>query len=318
MACGPAIKHRLSNVKKWGRVAKVHQLLLVFLFLIAGCGGSGVNEPTTTTDTGNETSTVSESNITTEIPSREGPIGVVAIGHSALTGEGAATGGSDAKEFSWATGSHPDVNSVYARLVATDAAYEGNVANTATGGAASSALAAQAEQALSQVPMPALAIVATVDGDIRCDGTDRENLAAFGTAVEDALTVFADGSPETKVIIVSQFGRPSGYATMLEELGATDRETGTGMCDMFDPSTGARSEEHVETLTGIIEAYEAEASRVCERFPNCFTDGGLLATLVENPDFYSDDLNHLNARGQAWIAESIWLVVADALGFPSD
>jgi hypothetical protein len=209
------------------------------------------------------------------------------------------------------------VNSIYARLVAADPAYKGHVANAATGGAPSSALAAQAEQVLSQVPRPALVIVATVDGDIRCDGTDSDNVATFGSAVHDAFAIIADTSPETKIVIVSQRGRPTGYAAMLEELDETERETGSGVCDMFDPSTGARDEKHIGTLTDIIEAYEAEASRVCDEFPTCFTDGGLLATLEENPDFYADDLNHLNAQGQAWMAESIWPVVADAMGMSS-
>jgi hypothetical protein len=292
-------------------------LLVACLIAVSACG-NGINEPSTSTVVDNDASTVPESTTTTEASSNEGPIGVVAIGHSVLTGEGAGPGGSEAKEFSWATGTHPDVNSIYARLVAADAAYEGKVANSAMGGASSSALAAQAEQVLSQVPEPALAIVATVDSDIRFDGTDSDNVAAFGSAVNDALTIIADASPETKVIIISQRGRPSGYAAMLEALEATDRETGSGMCDMFNPSTGVRDEEHIGTLTEIIVAYEAEASRVCDEFPNCFTDGGLLATLDENPDFYSEDLNHLNAQGQAWIAQSIWPLIADALGMSAD
>ena len=84
----------------------------------------------------------------TTLPSTgDGPVGVIAIGHSGLTGENSDPDrpGQPALENSWATGTNPDVNSIYLRLVAARPETEGHVANTAEGGAPASRLADQAE-----------------------------------------------------------------------------------------------------------------------------------------------------------------------------
>ena len=75
------------------------------------------------------------------------PVGVIAIGHSGLTGEGSdpSRPGQVALENSWATGTSPQVNSIYRRLVAVRPETEGHVANTAEGGASASTLFAQAQ-----------------------------------------------------------------------------------------------------------------------------------------------------------------------------
>jgi hypothetical protein len=97
------------------------------------------------------------------------PVGVIAIGHSGLTGENSdpSQPGQVALENSWATGTSPQVNSIYRRLVAVRQDTDGHVANTAEGGAPASTLAAQAQRALETVAAPALVVVQTIDGDIR-------------------------------------------------------------------------------------------------------------------------------------------------------
>jgi lysophospholipase L1-like esterase len=104
------------------------------------------------------------------------PVGVIAIGHSGLTGENSDPKHprQEAKENSWATGTAADVNSIYTRLIAIRAETEGHVANTAQGGAVARSLSSQATAALAVVPRPALVIIQTIDNDIRCDGTDRQ------------------------------------------------------------------------------------------------------------------------------------------------
>ena len=66
----------------------------------------------------------------------DGPVGVIAIGHSGLTGENSdpARPGQPALENSWATGTNPEVNSIYLRLIEVHPETEGHVANTAVGG----------------------------------------------------------------------------------------------------------------------------------------------------------------------------------------
>ena len=79
----------------------------------------------------------------------EGPVGVIAIGHSGLTGENSDPDRpfQRALENSWATGTNPEVNSVYLRLIEVRPETEGHVANTADGGAVAAKLASQASRA---------------------------------------------------------------------------------------------------------------------------------------------------------------------------
>src|SRR5688572_30402943 len=73
---------------------------------------------------------------TTMPGSSDEPVGVIAIGHSGLTGENSDSERpfQPALENSWATGTNPEVNSIYLRLSEVHPETEGHVANTAVGG----------------------------------------------------------------------------------------------------------------------------------------------------------------------------------------
>ena len=284
---------------------KASRVFAVLLTVVAGCAGGA---PTSTPGAAVLPSPTRLTDSTLR--------GVVALGHSALTGEGSdpARPGQEARENSWATGTNPEVNSIYRRLVALRAETEGHVANAAEAGAPASRLVGQARRALAAVPAPRLVIIGTIDGDIRCDGTDDRHVPEFGAAVMAALEVVTEASPETRVLILSQAGRPAAEAAAL----ATQPELrrllgGTGMCDFFDPA-GDLVPEHLATVTGIIEQYEAEQARVCSLFPQCSTDNGVLTKYVREPDHVAEgDSNHLGVPGQAAIAALIWPAVAQLL-----
>ena len=137
------------------------------------------------------------------------PSGVIAIGHSGLTGEGTGGVSEPALENSWATGSNPDVNSVYLRLKGAHPELAGVAINQARGGANADELPGMAERALSSVPAPALAIIQTIDNDIRCDGTDDAHVPELGASVGKAIETITGASPDAKVLVVGQLGRPS-------------------------------------------------------------------------------------------------------------
>ena len=241
--------------------------------------------------------------------------GVVALGHSGLTGEGSdpSRPGQEARENSWATGTAPEVNSIYQRLIAVRPETDGHVANVAQAGAPASALLAQARNALEEVPAPELVIIQTIDGDIRCDGTDDAHVPEFGAAVSETLEVITEASPESRILMFGQAGRPAMEAEALADEPEIRRMFGgTGICDFFNPQ-GTLVPERLATLTGIIEQYEAEQARVCGMVPQCETDEGLLATHVREDDHLAPDGNHLGVRGLAAIAELIWPTVVDLL-----
>lgn len=273
---------------------------------IAGCG----QKPVATT----KPSTSAPS------PSATVPRGLVALGHSALTGENADPDrpGEVLNEYNWATGESPEVKSIYQRMVEAMPEMEGIVYNAARGGALVTDLPAQANTALLAVPAPQLVIIRTIDNDIQCDGTDEDNVVAFGETLKLTLEIIAEKSPETKILVFSQPGRPADDIEALADQPDVRRAIGgTGICDYYDPD-GEVVPEAIDTLTGIIEMYEAEQERVCAEVPQCATDGGLNTSFPWRTSGVSFDHNHSSIEGHAAQAEYVWPLVADVLGVRDD
>src|SRR5258706_4729953 len=117
-------------------------VLIAASLLVAACSGSTVS--VTPTEQATQTFMSSPTDSPTATPDHQHPVGMIAIGHSGLTGEGAPEPHKAFPENSWATGTSPDVNSIYLRLTTVRPGFLGQVSNTARGGAKSSALVAQA------------------------------------------------------------------------------------------------------------------------------------------------------------------------------
>lgn len=242
------------------------------------------------------------------------PVGIIAVGHSGLTGEGTGAGNEPVEANSWATGTDPQVDSVYLRMVAALPATEGHASNTAVGGALAESLSPQARAALADVPAPALAIIQTVDNDIRCDAA---NVKDVGASVADVLALIHGASRNTKILVAGQLGRPS--VAFVQDLVAHDPSKKRGLtwgddCTFFD-SAGKIHQAGFHKLTAAIDAYEAETARVCAAVPNCVTDGGVRRAWIDKIDLFSPvDDGHLNKQGQAAEAKQIWPVVEKLLG----
>jgi hypothetical protein len=290
--------------------------IVVLSMLAAACAGNPGTATIAPTEVASPTGGPTVTAAPSPIPDPAHPVGMIAIGHSGLTGEGTGAFGEPDYDNSWATGTSVDVNSVYLRLTTAQPAFEGHVANTAQGGAKSSALIAQATSALAALPVPAFVIISTIDNDIQCDGNDLGRIPQFGKNVAGALDLIVAASPNVKVLIVGQFGRPS--ATFLESLVAKDPTAisglqGDGPCDAFDAS-GKIVQAHLDNLTALIDAFEAEETRVCGLVPECSTDGGVRKSWVDHLEYFSPDWNHLNVLGQAAEAKQMWPVVTQVLG----
>ena len=251
--------------------------LAIAAVTVAGCSSAatvddaGAASPSMTGSSPSAVPTTSSATATTSpIPSvdLENPVGIIAIGHSGLTGEGTGATSQPVYANSWATGTDPEVDSEYLRMTAALPETEGHVANTAVGGAPASTLSSQAKAALGKVPAPALAIIQTVDNDIQCDAA---NVADVGAAVADVLALIHDASPNTKILVVGQLGRPS--VSFVEDLVAHDPAAKAGLTwptsarssTLQGPCTRRASRSSLQA----IDAYEAETARVCAAVPNC-------------------------------------------------
>jgi hypothetical protein len=285
---------------------------IVIAVLIGACSAPGVPTQTASRSVPASTSTVPSATAIAASPTPPGdPLGVIALGHSGINGHGNPAG----VAVSWATGTSPQVNSVYLRLVEALPGFEGHVANTAISGSRASALESQARTALQMVPVPALVVVYTMENDIQCAVDEAPNVASYGQALSSALAFIAGASPGSVILVVSSFGRPARYAALFADRPEIRQFLGgSGPCDMFEFRSGTLVPAKVDRLTGILKQYEAETSRVCATLPQCRTDDGLFTTYVESlEDFVPDDWGHLNARGHAKLAELIWPKVVEIL-----
>src|SRR3954452_3508001 len=297
-----------------GRICATTVAAVVLAF--AGCGGGSGGTDAASSKTSTRITSTSPSPSST---AGTGPVrGLIAIGHSGLTGENSdpRQPGLPATQNSWATGSSRRVDSVYLRMAAALPETRGHVANAATGGAPVELLASQAQAALATVPNPALVIVQTLDDDITCDGDLAANVRGFGATLKTAIRSITTAAPKAKVLIVGQLGRPSAtfLATLVDKHPTVKAELmGSGPCDFYD-ERGHLNKAGIRTLTNIINRYEAEEARVCSAFRHCRTDGGVRAAYTDTLANFTNDWNHINVRGQAQEAELIWPVVAKLLG----
>lgn len=284
-------------------------LLACTVVFTAGCAGEPSSQPV---------DSAAASGSSTFPADAEHPRGVIAFGHSSLTGLSADADRpqENSPQSSWATGTSPAVNSVYLRLVRLRPETLGSVANTAQNGATSSTLPVQAKAALDQVPFPALAIVQTIDNDIRCDGSDEAHLPEFRASVRAAIDLVHTASPKTTILVVSNFGSPAGYAKALAaDPIAVAGFAGSDPCSPFT-GDGKINAKGVTTLTAIIDKYEAEQVRACEGIALCHSDDGALGGFTERVDLLASDRQHLLASGHAELAALIWPTVQRLLGNP--
>jgi len=282
---------------------------------VAACGGASAPSaaPTSAPATTVASVTPAPQATVAATPDVAHPVGIIAIGHSALTGEGTAGPIEPNLDASWATGTMSSVDSIAARMIEAIPETAGHVANTASGGAPAALLKAQAKEALAKVPVPALVIIDTIDNDIQCNAS---TVKSVGQSIANALAFIHEASPNSKILVVDQPGRPSvDFVKHLVELHPEQKAnlTWADACTFYDTS-GNLNPGGFAKLTTAIDAYEAEQSRVCALVPNCSDDGGVRRAYVDMIENFSPDYAHFNVRGQAAQAALLWPVVEKILG----
>src|SRR5262245_23856349 len=245
------------------------------------------------------------------------PRGIIALGHSALTGENSdpQSPGVAALQSSWATGTNPAVDSIYQRLAAVDPGFRGHAVNAAFGGATAATLVRQATKALRVEPNPRLVIIEIIGTDIRCDGSDRKNYPVFGRQVKAALDLIVRKAPHTTILLMGQPGRPLQVSKAIIGTAGVRAWSGSDICSPFGPNLRLDM-KHITTLTGIIEGYESELAEVCATVPECHTDNGRATHFQARANYYNYsnfDWHHLNVPGLAALARSMWPTVVKIL-----
>ena len=80
----------------------------------------------------------------------------------------------EVRENSWATGTNPDVNSLYRRILAVDPQIKDHEIALSKGGATVDDLVNQAQQAVDQQLSRPLVVIQIMDNDIVCPATKND------------------------------------------------------------------------------------------------------------------------------------------------
>jgi len=235
------------------------------------------------------------------------PSSLVVLGHSGTTGAGSDPDNpiADIRENSWATGTNPEVDSVYERIAAENPAAKGHVANFGIDGSDVTSLPSQAALAAEVKPAPELVLIQSIDNDMRCDGTDSQNFQPYRqrlTAVMDQLT---SDLPDAEVFFVSQWASVKEYDRTIMKI---DRGhiAGIGPCDTYNLETKRLDPKRERYLQRLVDRYWAIVTSVCEQYENCRTDGGIMQTMKLDKDDLVGDLNHLTVSGHHKMAALAW------------
>ena len=226
------------------------------------------------------------------------------IGHSGATGYDSDPQRPDVDigKNSWATGTNPDVDSVYLRVLAHNPAVAGNRSNLAIDGSDVTSLIDQAHQAVALTPAPELVLVQSIDNDIQCDGSDAANYEPYRSKLTEVLDTLGTGLPKAQVFFVDQWADVSTYDRAAFAVDP-DHITGTGPCDVVDPNTKQIVPSKEAYLQGLVDDYFGIITDVCSKYPACRTDGGAMHKMDLAPADLSTDMNHLSVAGHAKMAQ---------------
>lgn len=151
-------------------------------------------------------------------------------------------------------------------------------------------------------------IVQSIDNDIRCDGTDTDNLEPYRDALDAVLDTLTTELPDATILFVSQPGSVVTYAavTVPRDPAAL---AGTGPCDIVDPSTLQIVPDKVAGLQEIVDSYFRVITEVCSGYDNCLTDEGAMQAMPLVDTDVTPDGNHLTVPGHAKMAAIAWDVL---------
>lgn len=285
--------------------ARAALTLLAAVAVLAGCADSDSAPPARSDTAAAETAAPSTTAAAAHKWTHGYPNSVAVLGHSGSTGENSDPNqpGVEVRANSWATGTNPDVNSVYKRILERNPAIEGHNLSYSEAGAPIDQVAAQADRLLATEPDTDLIVIQVMDSDLTCP-LDHAALADFQAKLTAMLRKLANGAPDSRQFVVSQFGSVPTYARALtrEERAS---QGGTGPCDFMTPDGGIAPDK-VRRLENAIHAYEGALEAACGEVRQCTYDGGAFGRIVDRREYYSSDLNHLSVEGHAKAGAVAW------------
>jgi hypothetical protein len=249
------------------------------------------------------------------------PSSMAVLGTPTAAGWGADSGHPfrDAPEASWATGTSAAVRSIYSRLLALNPAIKGHNANLTSGASAPEAAGRELDDLFDQVHMalqlkikPELVLVQVIDRAMKCDGTTERNFADYGSRFSDALQTLAQGLPDARIFVVSQWGSFASYVNYLKSLdvGKRLKNAGKRPCQLVAAPSGQIVASRVTYAKRIVTGEEAQLRAACTKVANCRYDGGAAQRIPVVAADISEFQYTPTLQGQAKLAAAEWKIIA--------
>jgi hypothetical protein len=254
------------------------------------------------------------------------PNAMVVIGDSGATGLGSDPGHGlrDQPQNSWATGTNPAVDSVYARILALNPAVRDHNANLATDDPSAAQFSAQVRRAAALTPRPDLVILEYGDrGLATCDGNDAANYATVRADWSSALARVTNELPDARILLVSAWG--GSYATpwgsidsYVKYLDGQDKNSrlkhaGRGICQLVDSPSGSVVPSRVAYVKKTWAGYEAQKAASCAQVPQCRYDHGAAMRIAVTAADLTSGGDGMTVAGNAQLAAAEWSVIAAAV-----
>lgn len=279
------------------------------LLMLAGASCGGSPPP------GSADSASSDAPASTAVPRPYSgyPDSIVVLGHSGSTGESSDPTkpvGDETRANSWVTGTNPQVNSLYLRILAQNPAIRDHNLSMSQGGATVDEALGQAQQALVHPPTNALVVIQLVDNDIVCPATQAD-YDAFQTGLEAVLRELDTGLPTSRIFVVSHYGTPrKDFAALTPD--QRRQQGGSGPCDFINPR-GKLVPAELRRLERIVDGLESALQAGCAKFDRCHYDDDAFHNAPVLAEYTSPiDLNHFSIAGHAKAADVAWQAITRA------
>jgi len=221
----------------------------------------------------------------------------------------------ETREGSWATGTNPAVRSIYSRLLALNPAIKGHYANLSSGESAPEAaghelddFAVEVHKALQLRVKPQLLLVQVIDRAMKCDGTTERNFADYGSRFSNALQALAQGLPNARIFVISQWGSFASYVNYLKGLDVSKRLKNAGKlpCQLVASPSGQVMPSRIAYAKSIVTGEEAQLRAACAKVANCRYDGGGAQRIAVTAGDVSEFPYTPTFQGQAKLAAVEW------------
>lgn len=243
------------------------------------------------------------------------PSSVAVLGDSISVGYDAdGTGPQAEPQYSWATGTSSQVDSVYARILAVNPAVSGNGFNEAVKGAKMADLQGQAATAVGQGAQEVLILMGANDVCTSSEST-MTPVATFRSDLKASLKTISRGLPDARIQVLSI---PDVYRLWeVLHTNATARFVWTlaGICPSMLANPNSTAPADTARRAAVLKR-ETQFNRVlgavCATYVHCRFDGVAVfdypfaATDADTLDYF-----HPSIVGQSILAQTVWDVSFD-------